>query len=141
MDTIYTLGYAQWSIGQVEAQLRTLDATLVDVRHAPHSSKPGFAKAALESRFRSRYFHVPGFGNTNYAEGSIKLADPEEGLQTVAELSFPLILMCGCQSPTECHRSHVARYIADHFNADIIHLRAPGETENAPLFDDNPPSP
>lgn len=139
-STLYTLGYARWTIGEVEATLRELDATLVDVRYAPYSSKPGFAKPALDNRFGARYVHVPGFGNANYAEGSIELANPEEGLRTVAALSSPLILMCGCQSPTECHRSDVATYLADHFDANIIHLRTPDESESATLFDDNPPS-
>jgi len=136
--TIYTLGYAQWSIDAVADQLITLGAILVDVRQSPYTTKPGFAKPDLNTRFGDRYVHLPAFGNVNYKEGPIELSDPEKGLRTVEALGRPPVLMCGCQSPTHCHRSNVAQILANRLNGSIgvEHLRAPSERAQPDLFDD-----
>lgn len=135
-STIYTLGYAQWSIDEVESRLDALDAMLVDVRHSPHTSKPGFAKPALEARFADRYVHLPAFGNVKYKERSIELADPERGLVAIQKLENAPVLMCGCQHPDRCHRSVVAQRIADRFGGRVKHLRAPDAHAQSSLFDD-----
>lgn len=132
--TLYTLGYALWSIEDVESQVEDLDALLVDVRHSPHTSKPGFSKSELASRLGTDYLHVPGFGNSNYKGGSIKLADPEHGLRRLQPHEGPFILLCGCRNPKECHRSRVARMLQEHLGGSIIHLRAPTERAQPTLF-------
>lgn len=135
-STIYTLGYAQWSIEKVEDEIGTLDAVLVDVRHSPHTTKPGFAKSDLEARFGDRYVHLPGFGNINYKDGPIELADPEQGLRAVRKLERAPVLLCGCQHPEPCHRSTVAQLVADQLGGSVNHLRAPSERAQPDLFDD-----
>jgi uncharacterized protein (DUF488 family) len=132
---IYTLGYAAWTVEEVVEQAQTLDAILVDVRRAPYTTKPGFKKEELRSRFGDRYVHIPGFGNVNYEGGPIELAQPEEGLDAIRALSRPPILMCGCTSPTQCHRSTVATLLAEQMDADVTHLRSPSERAQPDLFE------
>lgn len=134
---VYTLGYARWTIEQVATTLQDLDGVLVDIRHAPYTSKPGFTKSELDARFRDRYRHLEAFGNVNYKDGPIKLANPERGLKVIRELHRVPILMCGCRSATECHRSTVAARIADQWPVSIHHLQAPNEGSQKHLFDDN----
>ena len=136
-NPIYTLGYAQWDIEEVEAQVKGLDAVLVDVRRSPNTTKPGFAKPDLQARFADRYVHLPAFGNVNYKDGPIELAAPDEGLQQIRALDRPPILMCGCQHPERCHRSVVAQRIADDLGGPIEHLQPPRERAQPDLFDDS----
>lgn len=133
---IYTLGYAQWKIREVVEQLQALDALLVDVRQSPYTSKPGFKKEELASRLGDRYLHVAALGNVNYEDGPIELAQPEQGLETIRTLDRPPVLMCGCQSPAQCHRSTVAALIAERAGATVTHLRSPHERAQPRLFDD-----
>lgn len=133
---LYTLGYARWSIEEVERELEKLDATLIDVRRAPHSSKPGFSKEELKARFDDRYVHLPGFGNRNYTGGPIELADPEGGLQILRSIEGSVVLMCGCIKPERCHRTEVARFVVNHEGGSVTHLAAPAERIQPDLFDD-----
>ena len=132
----YTLGYAKWSIEEVADQINALDAALVDVRHSPYTTKPGFIKPDLEARFGDCYVHLPAFGNVNYKEGPIELADPDEGLRAIRELDRVSVLMCGCRPPEPCHRSTVARLLANRLGGTVEHLRAPSERAQPRLFDD-----
>jgi len=133
---IYTLGYAQWSIEEVDEQIRTLGAILVDVRHSPHTTKPGFANPDLETRFDNRYVHLPAFGNVNYKDGPIELANPEKGVRAVRKLDRAPVLLCGCRDPEPCHRSTVAELVADRVGGSVNHLRAPSERAQPGLFND-----
>lgn len=134
--TIYTLGYAQWEIAEVEAQVNALDAVLVDVRRSPNTTKPGFSRSDLQKRLDDRYVHIPAFGNVNYKEGPIEIAAPDQGLQNIQALDRPPILMCGCRHPDRCHRSVVAQRIADELGGTVKHLRSRGERAQPGLFDD-----
>jgi uncharacterized protein (DUF488 family) len=134
---IYTLGYAQWSVDAVVAQIDALGAVLVDVRQSPHTTKPGFAKPELEARFDDRYVHLPAFGNVNYQSGPIEQADPERGIQAIRNLERPPVLMCGCRQPEKCHRSTVAHLLADRLDGTVEHLRAPSERAQPGLFDNS----
>jgi hypothetical protein len=133
-DPLYTLGYARWSIEEVQSCVEALDATLVDVRYRPHTSKPGFDRESLRSRFGPQYQHLPAFGNVNYQEGPVELADPEACLRAVQRLSAPLILLCGCKAPSACHRTDVAERIVDHYGGTIEHLQSPEERAQPGLF-------
>ena len=137
-STIYTLGYAHWSIENVANRIDDLEAILVDVRHSPHSTKPGFTQTDLQARFGDRYVHLRAFGNVNYKGGPIELAAPEHGLRVVKELPAPPVLMCGCQNPASCHRAVVADFLSGHLKVPIEHLRAPSERAQPDLFDDPP---
>ena len=136
MSIIYTLGYARWSVEEVEKQTRALETVLVDVRHSPRTSKPGFSKTALTARLGDRYVHVPAFGNVTYKEGTITLADPDRGVEIVSGFDRAPILMCGCHNPNECHRSVVAKLLAQRIGGEIQHLRAPSDPAEPDLFED-----
>ena len=73
MSTLYTLGYACWTPGEIDEVLRDREAVLVDVRRYASSKKPGFAKGELRKRFGKCYHHLPGFGNANYRGGPVRL--------------------------------------------------------------------
>lgn len=133
---LYTLGYANWTIEEVHRQIDRLDGCLLDIRHVPHTSKPGFSKPELASRLGSRYQHVAGFGNVNYDGGDIQLAAPDEGRTVVAELERTPILMCGCGSPEQCHRTTVAQLLTEHFGGTATPLRPPSERSQPDLFSD-----
>jgi uncharacterized protein (DUF488 family) len=133
--SLYTLGYAQWSIEEVDRQIDELDALLVDVRHSPYTSKPGFSKPELASRFGTDYLHAPEFGNINYdKEEPMSLADPADGLRLLRARDGPFVLLCGCRDPERCHRSRVAVLIQDELGGSITNLRAPSERAQHSLF-------
>lgn len=132
---LFTLGYAQWSIEEEAACADKHDAVLIDVRHAPHTTKPGFSKGKRMERLGPRYQHVLGFGNINYESGPVELAAPEEGRSTVQAFEKPIILMCGCPSVTECHRSTVADILSSQMSSAPIHLRAPPARNQPDLFE------
>lgn len=134
---VYTLGYARWTIEEVEQKIEMLDATLVDIRYAPYTSKPGFSREALSSRFGFRYEYVHAFGNENYRGGPVKLVDPEQGLTHTRALDAPLVFLCGCQHPETCHRSTVATLIVEHEGGSVYHLRPPAEKAQKSLFEDD----
>lgn len=138
MELIYTLGYARWSIEEVEECLETLDATLLDIRYAPRTTKPGFTRDELDQRLGSRYVHIPAFGNVHYKRDGIKLSDPDRGLEQLRALEGPFVLMCGCKRPEQCHRSEVAEFIADWEEASIRHLQAPAQSAQPDLFETPP---
>ncbi len=124
VNTLYTLGYARWSLDQVEAVATMRDALLVDVRLKPFSRKPGFAKAALARRLGARYQHVEALGNVNYQGGPIQLRDPDLGLFTLEQHieRQPVILLCGCANVETCHRKTIADLAAERFGLEVIHL-------------------
>jgi len=113
-----------------------LGAILIDVRQSPHTTNLGFGKTDLESRLGDWYVHLPAFGNVNYKEGPVELADPEKGLRAVREMERTPVLMCGCRHPEQCHRSTVAQLLADRFGGSIEHLRAPDERAQPGLDDE-----
>lgn len=132
---IYTLGYAHWSIVEVERRLLDLEAWLADVRRSPHTTKPGFSKPELIDRFGDRYDHVPGFGNLNYRGGPLELAAPDDGLEQIRARALPVVLMCGCASPARCHRQVVAELLCEHIGGSSTDLRAPSERAQPDLFE------
>lgn len=138
MNLIYTLGYAEWSIEELEQCLQRLEATLLDIRYVPRTTKPGFTRDELNERFGSQYKHLPAFGNVNYKEGDVKLSDPELGLQQLRCLKGPFILMCGCKRPENCHRSVVADFLANREQLSIRHLQSPRERAQPDLFGSTP---
>lgn len=133
---IYTLGYANWSIAEVDRRLRDLDAWLADVRQSPHTTKPGFSRPELADRLGDRYDHIPALGNVNYKDGPIELKAPDEGLEQIRTRGLPVVLMCGCASPATCHRRIVAERLCEQVGGAPTHLQPPGEEGQPSLFDD-----
>ena len=126
MNTIYTIGYASWTLEQVAELVTAHDAVLVDVRLNPVSRKPGFNKYRLARALgEGRYMTVQAFGNVNHRTGgAVALKDPQEGLDAVLPLLAErnVILLCGCKEAATCHRSDVARLIAEVSGAPVVNL-------------------
>jgi uncharacterized protein (DUF488 family) len=53
--TIYTIGYQRLRPERLEAILRHLDASLIDVRSSPQSRNPSYRRKALEARYGDGY--------------------------------------------------------------------------------------
>jgi hypothetical protein len=111
---------------QVAELVAVHNAVLVDVRLNPISRKPGFNKYRLARTLgESRYVHVQAFGNVNHrAGGAVRLKDPQEGLDSVLPLlaGRNIMLICGCKDAATCHRSDVARLIAETTGAPVVPL-------------------
>ena len=133
---IYTLGYARWSIAEVERCLHDLEAWLADVRRSPQTTKPGFSKSELAARLDDRYAHIPALGNVNYKGGPVELAAPDDGIEQICARGLPVVLMCGCASPATCHRRPVAELLGERVGGSTTDLRAPSEEAQPNLFDD-----
>jgi hypothetical protein len=115
---VYLAGYAGRTPNNLEALLLALDAEIGDIRQSPRSKSPEWSGASLRARFGSRYHHLPGFGNINYQGGDeIVLANPEQAFQQLQEVlaqGRSVILLCVCWNPARCHRTEVARWLAQH---------------------------
>lgn len=125
MNTIYTAGYAAWTLDQLAATRERLDAIIVDIRANPTSTRAEWRKHALIARFGSRYKHLPELGNRNYFNGGpIELAAPHRAVSPMRSLlqHFPVILLCACRDVQSCHRNDAATYLGRQLETTIEHL-------------------
>lgn len=127
MQKLYTLGYATWTLEQIEKAVIALDALLIDIRYHPWSGKPGFNREDLTRRFPGIYGYMKSFGNLTHKEGRIELYKPEEGLQKIGPILKVrnVVLLCGCSDYQWCHRSTVADLIAERYKVEVEHLTDP----------------
>lgn len=115
-------------------------------RGDPRGRAPGPAddearlfEGGLTRRFGDAYVHVPAFGNDNdQSGGPVALAAPEQGVERVRALSAPPMLMCGCRSPSQCHRRTGAALLADRLDRPVTHLCPPAERAQGDLFSGGP---
>jgi uncharacterized protein (DUF488 family) len=134
-NTIYTLGYSGWKIEDVEAVVTKLDAILVDVRMVPRSRSAVWNGGTLRNRLGDRYVWLKQFGNRNYkgTVDQIEIADFPAGEECLRKLIIngtPLgaiagkavILLCGCPNVAACHRKILAEWLAQAWQAEIVHL-------------------
>jgi PRTRC genetic system protein C len=111
---VYTFGYSKHSVADLQAHMKRTGAIVVDIRYNPHSRRPEWRQEALRKALHGRYTHIRALGNKNYnvPDAPIRIADMATGmalLKTHATLhDSPVILMCGCSNPHECHRHVVA---------------------------------
>lgn len=139
MNTLYTLGYANWSAAQVAGEVRQRDGLVVDVRLVPFTEKPGFSKGDLSAQLGQRYVHLEELGNASYQEDAIEIRDLDVGLhmlETLAEERAPesFLLMCGCKDWRTCHRRVVAEAAAKRLGTAIQHLEPPHLRAQTELF-------
>ncbi|MDR1924378.1 MAG: DUF488 domain-containing protein [Planctomycetaceae bacterium] len=142
--SIYTIGYE----GVVfETFLRKLKNSgikqLIDVRRNPISRKPGFSKNKLAQKLQAEgitYIHIPELGipsemrrELNNKEDYVKLFDKYETdllptAQRQKEILInlleekPSVLLCFESDPEYCHRTRLAKVIADETGLQQIHL-------------------
>lgn len=128
MNTLYTLGYAGWTLEQVKQKVEELGAWLVDIRFSPTSRLPQWrANTLYHVLGPQQYFHLKALGNPNYKGGPIELLDPESGLLQVQSMmeSRSVILMCACKNVHTCHRKVAAAFLSERLGAPIVHLEPP----------------
>ncbi len=149
VTALFTLGYEGLSLADLLAALsRAGIETLVDVREAPVSRKPGFSKRALEGAVTARgigYLHrralgTPKAGRDAARRGDLavfrrifdaQLASPaaQGALDDVAATATRarVCLLCYERDPACCHRTIVADALAERTGLTITHLDAVAE--------------
>lgn len=116
---LFTMGYQGHKPADMLALVERMNAIVLDIRYSASSPNPSFTLTGFRTLLGSRYELCKDFGNVNYrGDGPIVLVDYTHGIRRVMEIAAkhpgkPLILMCGCHSPANCHRSVVARFLTD----------------------------
>ncbi len=108
MPKIYTTGYGGKKIGDLKPLLDALDAVLVDIRFAPHSEILHWRKVYLKVLLDRKYFHIPNLGNRTFNENKITIQNLKLGIETILNLNKNIVLLCGCETPENCHRLLIA---------------------------------
>lgn len=133
---IYTVGYnGGWTIELLAREIASRNASLLDIRHNPTSTKIEWRRASLERQLRACYAHMPQLGNLNYQGGPIQLADPEAALPIARHYLArgPVVLLCACPNWQTCHRRQAADFLAERLGGTIEHLAAPVATAEGTL--------
>ena len=147
--TLWTVGYEGLSIETFLARLRTNGVEhLVDIREAPISRKPGFAKTVLSAAVEAagmRYSHIRALGCpkpirdrfkadgdwSRYTLGFTRyLAGQSEALGMLRAIagSAPACVMCFEADFGRCHRTFVAEAVVG-AHGKIRHIT--GESSDA----------
>jgi len=132
--TLYTIGYEGTDIDTFIWHLKKYSVScLLDVRGTPASRKPGFSKRALCQRLEAdgiRYLHFGELGSPKDIRDKVKtdgdyasffaamenvLADRDDTLEAAYSYvsSTTSCLMCFERQAEHCHRSLVAKRIAE----------------------------
>ena len=144
MPVLFTIGYEgktqEEMLGELEAARVEL---VIDVRAVAASRRPGFSKTALAGGLRERgidYLHLrplgtPADGRQAARAGRIgemraiyaaQLETPEAALaleQALAEAgSRPSALLCYEREAPDCHRSLLARRMAERLPFEVVDL-------------------
>lgn len=122
--TIYTASYrTAGGLAWLDTEVQRLDAIVVDVRLEP-GGLPAVRRDALARRYGSNYRWLGHLlGNVNFRNGGpIQFRDSERGIEALHMLSRPIILLCCCQRPSECHRTTVAEMFTARFGGTVEHL-------------------
>jgi uncharacterized protein (DUF488 family) len=124
---------------------------LADVREAPISRKPGFSKSALAEALRHAgidYRHIRPLGCpkpirdaykedgdwARYTRAFMKhLAAQQAAVDELAKLceNQPSALLCYEADFNRCHRTYVARAVAEHSGAQICHITTAGLVDDS----------
>ena len=144
MKTIWTIGYANVGVPDFIAALKDAKIkTLIDVREVANSRRAGFSKKSLAASLDAAgiaYIHMKALGTpkagreaarkgdtktmTRIYEG--KMAEPESqlALAETAEIAGKgrACLMCLEHDWRECHRTIVARHLAEDFGLTPVNL-------------------
>jgi len=106
LTNFYTTGYTGKRVEQLPAMLAFYDATLADIRFAPHSRHLQWTKNYLALMLKDRYRHVPALGNRNYktSGGAIRIQNLELGVRLLESWETNVVLLCACAELENCHR-------------------------------------
>ena len=108
--TVYTAGYQGRTPDELQRIAERLDATVIDIRFAPFSRNPVWARDGLRNVLGNRYRHVHDLGNRNYRDTSlpIEILNLESGAQQIQnDRRQSVILLCVCKHFHTCHRKVV----------------------------------
>lgn len=141
---VYTAGYEGQSVdGFLNMVLRRGIQRIMDVRHNPVARRYGFHKNTLDRLCRLldiQYVHVPELGIPPERRESVRTcADYDAlfrryegeiaGIKTRAiarvvalMMAKPSVLMCMEADPNRCHRSRLAKIVANKANLPVRHL-------------------
>lgn len=154
MRTIYTIGYEGLEQAEFIRALRDSAVdVLLDVREMPLSRKRGFSKTPLSLALPPRgvrYLHERRLGAptevrnrlrvdgdwARYCRDFDKHLAKQAGLVAAlaAELKGNIALMCFERDPAQCHRSAVARALAEASGCPIKHLVPEAEGRSLAWF-------
>jgi uncharacterized protein (DUF488 family) len=146
--TIYTIGYASFSIKGFIDTLRKYDITvLVDVRSAPYSRyKPEFTKDSLSKALSGRNINYIFLGKHVgarvedpgcYANGKLQYGLLKEsynfrkGIDRILNgiKDYRIALMCAEKDPVNCHRMFLVCRALRSYPIEIFHILEDGSLE------------
>lgn len=144
MNTIHTIGYEGAVIDDLIATLQMAEVeVLIDVRDVPVSRKRGFSKKALAEALETagiRYVHLKALGDPKPGREAAKRGDmdgfraifnshlkgddAQEALHVAIDISSktPACLLCYERDHMGCHRTIVAKELADRKAFSVRHL-------------------
>ncbi len=150
--TIFTASYEGRSLEDFLADLRSRGVRCVaDVREAPISRKRGFSKSALSEALNTigiAYLHFRALGCpkairdtyrddgdwTRYTQAYMKhLRQQQSALEELATVTDaqPTALLCYEADFNRCHRTYVARAVAQHSGSTVCHITTSGLVKEA----------
>ncbi|MBL7988926.1 MAG: hypothetical protein JNJ94_12755 [Chlorobi bacterium] len=134
MGTLFTLGYDEWDIEEIEAARIECDAGIMDIRWRQFSPRREFQLEELLKRWEGNYLEVPQLGNTAIS-GDPRICDLEKGMKILGQFlpTNNVILLCRCASLEQCHRGMIAEEARQRFGCEVIHL-SPPKTVTPPTF-------
>ena len=152
-----TIGYQGAGIAAFVATLKSAGVgTLIDVRDAPWSRRPEYAKRALAEALEAggiQYLHLKGLGNPKPGRDAARAGDIETfhaifhaqmetaaargDLATAGELAAggAICLMCYERDAAQCHRSIVAQRLGEATGLAVRHLRVERPADDDPQLD------
>jgi len=122
---VFTLGYQPWTIQELLAKRKELDAIVVDIRQMPTSKLPCWTKSNLEEALAPWYIHLQELGNVAYRDRKeIIINDMEAGMSKLTAVleTSNVILLCACLNPFTCHRQTIAEEINKRTERPFTHL-------------------
>jgi uncharacterized protein (DUF488 family) len=140
MATIYTVGHGARSTDALVAILKVARiATLIDVRAYPASRRhPHFSREHLQLSLAQAGIDydwqgkaLGGYRKVPYPQHT-KTAAFREAAAAVAARSERACIMCAETNPDDCHRLHIADWLAQHGHR-VVHLLAPGRSREHAL--------
>jgi uncharacterized protein (DUF488 family) len=140
MATVYTIGHGARGAGELISILKeSAIETLVDVRALPSSRRhPQLARAPLSAALEASGIAydwqgkaLGGFRKVSYPD-HMKTAAFREAAARLAARSERVCIMCAETDPDNCHRLHIADWLAGHGHR-VVHLLARGRSREHAL--------
>jgi uncharacterized protein (DUF488 family) len=144
MGEIFTIGYEGATLQDFVTTLRIAEIKhLVDVREVAQSRRPGFSKNSLAAALVEAgigYTHLRQLGDpkpgreaarrgdiatfVEIFEEHLQLPATKDALSTAASICNlqPTVLLCFERNPQLCHRTLVAKSVADLCSSSVRHL-------------------